>query len=105
MIDNYLFPFSNVSDEDLLNVFDIDETFRVEINESFDPLSVQDNSYNNDIDVNQFYIRSRHIDFPKSEYTYLEKFSSSCSNSDFNLLALNIRFNSSSLCLFRILNI
>ena len=40
---------------------------RPEVNGSFDPLSVQDDNYNNDLDVNKFYIRSRHTTFPKFE--------------------------------------
>ena len=91
MLNNYLFPFDNVSDEDLLHIVNFSEVFRDEINESFDPLSVEDDKYNNDLDVNQFYLRSRHVSFPKSEYTFLANFSSLCTESHLKLFTMNIR--------------
>ena len=85
MIDNYIFPFSNIVDEDLFDVFHFDEIFQQEAHESFDPFTVQDDNYNNDLDVNQFYIRSRHVEFPKSEYTFLKNFPFFlCNNNVFN---------------------
>ncbi len=101
MLDSYLFPFHSVSDEGLIDVFNFDETHRQEDNESFNPLNVQDDNYNNDIDVNQFYIRSRYIHFPKSVYTFLDNFSPLCNNSDFNLLTLNIRSMSTNFQYFK----
>ena len=86
-----MFPFSNISNEDLIDIINPDDTFDQEVTESLDPLLVQDDNYNNDLDVNQFYIRSRHINFHKSEYIFLEKISSLFINSDFNILTFNIR--------------
>ena len=101
MIDNYIFPFSNIVDEDLFDVFNFGEMFQQEANESFDPLTVQDDNYNNDLDVNQFYIRSRHVEFPKSEYTFLKNFSTLSSNNVFNVLTLNIRSMSTNFQYFK----
>ena len=91
MLNNYLFPFNDVSDEDLLHVINSSEVFRQEVHESLDPLSVEDDKYNNDLDVNQFYLRSRHVNFPKSEYTFLASFSSLCTESHLKLFSMNIR--------------
>lgn len=98
---NDQFPFNNISDIDLSEVFNSGEILEQEINECLDPLSVQDANYNNDLDVNQFYIRSRNIEFPKSEYAYLENFSSLCNNSNFNLFSLNIRSMSTNFQYFK----
>lgn len=91
MLDDFFFPFSNVPDEDLLNTLGHSDVMRHQVNENFDPFSVQDDNYNNDLDVNQFYIRSRHITFPKSEYIFLNEFPSFGKDSNFCLLTLNIR--------------
>ena len=101
MLNNYLFPFNNVSDEDLLDIINSSEVFRQEVNGSFDPLSVEDDKYNNDLNVNQFYKRSRHSNFPKSEYTFIANFSSLCNESYLNLLTINVRYISTNFQYFK----
>lgn len=101
MSDIFLFPFNSVSDEELLNTVGLRDMLGQDVSESFDPFSVQDSSYNNDLDVNQFYIRSRNISFPDSKYVYLENFSSLSTNSDFNVFLLNIRSMSTNFQYFK----
>ena len=98
---NFLFPFNSFSDEELLNAVDLRDMLRQDVSDSFDPFSVQDSSYNNDLDVNQFYIRSRNISFHYSEYVYLENISSLSANSDFNVFLLNIRSMSTNFQFFK----
>ena len=52
-IDNYTFPFASIQGELLESLFFHNNQPR-EISDAFYPLSVQDENYNNDLDVNRF---------------------------------------------------
>ena len=62
-VNNYTFPFASIKGELLESLFFHNNHPR-EISDAFYPLSVQDENYNNDLNVNQFLIRSRNVNFP-----------------------------------------
>lgn len=61
------------------------------LDQTFDPFIILDNIYNNDLDVNQFYLRMRNINIKKSEYIYLDNFPQLKDRDTFSILLLNIR--------------
>ena len=73
MLNNYPFLYNNVPDEDLLDVINTSEVIKNEVNESFYPFSVGNDNYNNVLDVNHLYLRSRLIIFPNSEYSFFSR--------------------------------
>ena len=90
--DSYTFPFACVHDDEFLCISGLNTLPQAQHHcVTFDPLSVQDSNYNNDLDVNQFYIRSRNVNSPKSEYVFLDHLPVSPHNATINLLTLNIR--------------
>ena len=90
-----VFPFASVSDDELLDNYDLNNIQRQQPCDIFDPFSIQDSNYNIDLDVNQFYIRSRNVNFPRSENIFLDNFPLRMQNSVISLLTFNIRSISS----------
>lgn len=43
-------------------------------NFNFDPFPILDEKYNSDLNVSNFYIHTRHLSVPKSQYMFLNSF-------------------------------
>lgn len=89
-------PFSSLSDIDLLHNLECDTPFMPSsYNEFrslyFDPFTIHDEKYNNNLDVNYFYKHSRSLSVPKSKYVFLDSFNFPICNGTITLLSLNIR--------------
>ena len=84
-------PFAVLSDEHFINFLNSQSFPCINLShEEYNPLISDDSIYNNDLNVNNSYIRNRSIDAPKSNYTFIDDFSSFNKNS-LTILSLNIR--------------
>lgn len=80
-------PFASMDDEYILDVFAADcpslfSSFNDFQNLNFSPFTTQDDKFNNDLDINIFYIQSGYLNVPKSKYIlFLDPFSLSGNDS------------------------
>ena len=85
-------PFASIDDTDLHALFVDSSISDVYLhNMIFDPVTILDDKYNNELDVNNFYVQTRHLNIPQSEYIFLDSFFTPDSNTNFTILSLNIR--------------
>ena len=86
-------PFATIDNDQLYAVLNT-SFILINVNKfsnlQFDPFTVDDNKYNNNLEVNEFYTRTRSLNLPKTEYIPLNDMSLMCNNS-LSILNMNIR--------------
>ena len=70
-------PFLNLSDDSFHSFLSAPRPYNADIHKDFefDPFKIDDCKYNKDLDVNEFYLRNRATNVPKTEYSFLDNIS------------------------------
>lgn len=83
-------PFASLTNEEFYDALQY-TTSDLPSELNFNPITVQDDKYNNELDVNNFYLQLRQLKFPNTEYIFIDDLSLSSDSCLITLFFMNIR--------------